>query len=163
VTDTLRSAALAVLAASSSREENAPVTTSDPPTPTSNLPPDERYEALAARAPDLGVLQQARTPAEIDAENRATMARTLGPTKNYTLPSGKRASSLRRLQGKHQRDALRLVGKDQASLPYALIAIATTIDGRAITYEDVLEFELDDVNELMAQVLGGKGSSPSAR
>lgn len=84
------------------------------------------------------------------------------------LPSGRTAKLLRKGKGRHMRDASRAVGKDQGNamaFTLALIAVKTTIDGRGITYEDMLDMDEDDVTALMAaQGAEGKapGSSPPA-
>lgn len=78
-----------------------------------------------------------------------------GPTKTWLLPSGRRATMLRQPKGRHQRDAVRSIGndKDQVSVIYALVAQTTTIDGRAVTYEDVLEMPLQDAGDLQVKLM----------
>lgn len=81
-----------------------------------------------------------------------------GATKRFSLPSGKVAEAPRHLLGRHQRDAMRIVGKDMASLPFAIIAVVTTIDGRRVTYEELLDYPMSDTNALLGEVLGKDGT-----
>lgn len=81
-----------------------------------------------------------------------------GPTKMFMLPSGRTVVALRVLRGRHQRDAMRAVGKDMASLPFALVAVACKIDGQALPYEALLDLPLGDTNMLLGEVLGKEGT-----
>lgn len=70
------------------------------------------------------------------------------------LPSGRKAQILKARKARHQRNALRVAGRDQASVPFALTAELCLIDGQAVTLEDVLELDLDDSLILQAHVFG---------
>lgn len=70
------------------------------------------------------------------------------------LPSGRKAQILKNRKARHQRNALRVAGRDQASVPFALIAELCLIDGQVVTLEDVLELALDDSLILQAYVFG---------
>jgi len=84
-----------------------------------------------------------------------------GPTKAWTLPSGRQAVALRRLKGKHLLAGQRAVGgTDMSGLPYALVAQACRIDGSAITYEDVLEMDVEDVTDLLDKGIPKKAAKP---
>lgn len=82
-----------------------------------------------------------------------------------TLPSGRTAQILKARKARHQRNAQRVAGRDQAAVPFALIAEICLIDHQAVTLEDVLELDLDDALILQAKVFGadeGNGEAAAA-
>lgn len=76
------------------------------------------------------------------------------PPRELVLPSGKKASIDGRITGRHQQRALRMIGKEASTYTFALIAVSCTIDGRALTLEDVLDLDATDVDALQPIVLG---------
>jgi len=81
----------------------------------------------------------------------------------FVLPSGK-VARVRAGKGLDIQRASRIVGDIQKEGPMALVmaiaAIKTTVDGRGITYEDLLEMGEDDVWVLVGKSQMGKGLSP---
>lgn len=70
--------------------------------------------------------------------------------KEITLPSGAVATKLE-FKGKHVRNAQRLADGDQSMALFALISVATLIDGKPILIEDIDEMDGRDVIVLMAE------------
>jgi len=66
-------------------------------------------------------------------------------------------------QGRHSIAAFRVLPQaDQANplaLSMAIAAQVTTIDGRAVTYEDLLDLPLADVNAIQGAMQGGNGGN----
>ena len=69
------------------------------------------------------------------------------------LPSGVKATKVD-FKGKHVREAQRLADGDQSKALFAIIAVATLIDGKKITIEDIDEMDGRDVIHLMAEYQG---------
>lgn len=83
------------------------------------------------------------------------------------LPSGRKARVLRRITGKHIRDAEAIVGPRFASnmqaLNQAIIALCVLVDGQTVRYEDVLEWDSADTWTLYGIGLGkGAPDSPAS-
>ncbi len=81
-----------------------------------------------------------------------------------TLPSGAKAHILKKARGKHVVLAHRMSGNEGGiKFVFGLIAVKATVDGRALTIEDVEEQLEDlDVMYLMAAVQGKDPSSQPA-
>jgi hypothetical protein len=81
----------------------------------------------------------------------------------WTLPSGK-VARMRKGKGKDVIAASRIVGSEMATNPMAIVlagvAVKTTFDGQYVTYEDLLEFDEEDVWELLGKAQMGKALSP---
>jgi len=79
------------------------------------------------------------------------------------LPSGSTAT-VHQAYGRHLKQAGRMAGGEVAQNPmmltFALIAATVTIDGTAVTMEDVDEMPIDDVLALQREVMGGNASLP---
>jgi hypothetical protein len=73
-------------------------------------------------------------------------------TKRWTLPSGKQAV-MRPYKGRDIKRASRMVDmqREPFLLLFALIAIATTIDGSEVTVEDIEDMDGDDVFDLIGK------------
>jgi len=69
-----------------------------------------------------------------------------------TLPSGKKVK-LESGKGYHLLNAQRKA-KTSEEITFALIAELAEIDGQSIVYEDLLEFDLEDVLALQAEISG---------
>jgi len=69
-----------------------------------------------------------------------------------TLPSGKKVK-LESGKGYHLLNAQRKA-KTAEEITFALIAELAEIDGKGIVYEDLLEFDLEDVLALQAEISG---------
>lgn len=90
------------------------------------------------------------------------VAQPAGPprgTREITLPSGALARIIDPVLGRHQRNAVRMIGTDRTNLPYAMIAATTCVDGRDLTMEDVLDMVIADVQVLQIEVMGNGRSS----
>jgi hypothetical protein len=83
--------------------------------------------------------------------------------KTLTLPSGK-AAVVRRGTGDTIMRSARLVGAEDRGNPMALamahLAVKLTLDGRHLTYEEVLELDEDDVYALLGMTQGKGPTSP---
>lgn len=113
-------------------------------------PPDELAPPSTPRLPtDVARDEDGTVPGEPTRD---------GATKTWLLPSGKRATMLRMPRGRHLRAALKVIGadRDQTTIMFALVAQCTTIDGKAITFEDVDEMNLPDVGDLQAKMSNAK-------
>ena len=85
----------------------------------------------------------------------------IADTKTITLPSGATAE-VRKGRGKDLMRAHRAVrGKDDPlAIAFALIAELTSVDGKLIVYEDVLEMGLADVLTLQTEIMGSDFQLP---
>jgi hypothetical protein len=85
-------------------------------------------------------------------------------TRTVTLPS-RRAAVIRAGRGRDLIQAQRAVGRtaESTALLQALVAILCTVDGKELTYEDVLEMPVADVLMLEGEVLGNfpQAASPA--
>ena len=88
---------------------------------------------------------------------------TNGEVRTVTLPSG-RVAAIRKGKGRDLLQAARMAGGagDGMKLTMAIIAMLTTIDGRAMVIEDVEDLDLIDVMKLMGEVVGNATSSLSS-
>ncbi len=76
------------------------------------------------------------------------------PVRTIALPSGASAA-IRKGYGRDLMRAQRVAeGGDATTVVFALIAELAEIDGKRITYDDVLAMELDDVLALQGEVVG---------
>lgn len=66
------------------------------------------------------------------------------------LPSGKTAV-INPFKGKHVREAQKIADNDTSKMLFAMIAVTTTIDGKAIVMEDLDEMDGKDVLTLMKE------------
>jgi hypothetical protein len=93
----------------------------------------------------------------------ATEAREEAEFRTIDLPSGTRAE----VRKGHGRDLMRAqraaAGGDASAVVFALIAELTSLEGRKIVYEDVLEMELADVMALQAEVIDENFDRPPQR
>jgi len=69
------------------------------------------------------------------------------------LPSGAKATKIE-FKGKHVREAQRLSDGDQSKALFAIIAVATLIDGKRVTMEELDEMDGRDIIHLMAEYQG---------
>jgi hypothetical protein len=92
-------------------------------------------------------------------ENQEPYVTAKADTKTITLPSG-RVAEIARLKGKHIREAMRLAGGDESLLSFAMVALATRIDGNPITIEELDEMESEDLLPLLG-ALGNGSSNPT--
>lgn len=69
------------------------------------------------------------------------------------LPSGAKATKVD-FKGKHVREAQRLADGDQSKALFAIIAVATLINDKRITIEEIDEMDGRDVIHLMAEYQG---------
>ena len=72
-----------------------------------------------------------------------------------TLSDG-RTIEVRELKGKHLMMAQQVTAGNSAGLMLALVALGTTIDGKQLIYEDLLEEDAFVVMEIMQVVMGDK-------
>lgn len=70
----------------------------------------------------------------------------------FTLPSGKKVK-LESGKGYHLLNAQRKA-KTSEEIIFALIAELAEVDGQKIVYEDLLEYDLEDVLTLQAEISG---------
>ena len=78
---------------------------------------------------------------------------------SVTLPDG-RTALVEAARGRHLVKAGRMAGSaDPMSIMLGLVAATTTIDGQALTIEDVEDLPLTVLNPLMQKVGGGNGLS----
>ena len=78
-----------------------------------------------------------------------------------TLPSGKKVK-LAPGKGYHLLNAQRKA-KTSEEITFALIAELAEIDGQSVVYEDLLEYDLEDVLALQAEISGKfKSLTPTA-
>jgi hypothetical protein len=73
--------------------------------------------------------------------------------KTIALPSGATAE-IAAFKGYHIREAQKIAGDDTDKMVFALIALTTTIDGRAVTMEDIDEGDGFDAMRLMKEFSG---------
>ena len=78
---------------------------------------------------------------------------------SVTLPDG-RTAVVEPARGRHLVNAGRMAGSaEPMKIMMGLVAATTTIDGQALTIEEVEELPLTMLNPLMSQVGGGNGLS----
>lgn len=82
--------------------------------------------------------------------------------KEITLPVSKKVATLRRPTGRDVVEAERILGKDGGERAYnlALLSRVTILDGKGLTYEDLLDLDAEDIHELGATDLGFTESQP---
>lgn len=87
-----------------------------------------------------------------------------GDRNEIELPTGSKASILKKWKGKHVLQASRAAGgmADQMRFVFGIIAVKTLIDGAAITIEDIDEMDGDDVMKLIGAAMGNGNTSSSA-
>lgn len=80
---------------------------------------------------------------------------------DITLPSGKVATITRKMKGRDMVQAEQVVPDDKAKMArsFAMIAPVVKIDGKQLVMEDFLEFEFDDIADI---VEAAQGNSPSS-
>lgn len=79
------------------------------------------------------------------------------------LPSGAKAT-VREGKGRDLLHATRMAGgpNDPMRMVFGLVASLVTVDGRALTLEDVEDMSLPDVLKLQQEVMGNVGSLPGS-
>lgn len=83
-------------------------------------------------------------------------------SREVDLPSGAKAL-IRDGKGRDLLAATRMAGgpNDPMRMVFGLLASLVTIDGRALTIEDVEDLPLPDVLKLQGEVMGNAGSLPA--
>jgi hypothetical protein len=78
--------------------------------------------------------------------------------REHTLTSGVKVQVLTHGKGKHLRQASRIAGPgtDQMTFSMAMVAVKALVEGKAVTLEDLLEMDDNDVLEMIGIVMGGK-------
>lgn len=80
----------------------------------------------------------------------ATSPAAPAAAKNVKLSGTNRAAVIRTFLGKDIREAQRVADGDSSKIMFAIIAITTTIEGEAVTMEELDEMDGFDVMDLMA-------------
>ena len=79
-----------------------------------------------------------------------------------TLSDGRRAT-IRRGKGRDLLAAARMAGgQEPMAIAFGLVARLVTIEGQALTIEDVEDMDLGDVTALQGRVMGNAASLPAA-
>lgn len=83
---------------------------------------------------------------------------TAGAPERYELelPSGRKATVLKKANGRHIERASRMAGDGAGAmrLSMSMVAVKAQVDGKDLTLEDVLELEDHDVFALIGAVMG---------
>jgi len=85
----------------------------------------------------------------------------MGARRKLTLPSG-RVAAIRTGKGRDLMHAHRAVqgNSDPTAIVFALVATLCEVEGKPVTYEEVLEMDLQDVLALQSEVMGANFQSP---
>ncbi|MBF0481267.1 MAG: hypothetical protein HQK81_06125 [Desulfovibrionaceae bacterium] len=111
-------------------------------------------EGLAAGLGGLGIDQSVADPGFYPASPAPAPAPAPPAANTVTLSDG-RVAVFKKGKGLDLLNATRAVANDSSALMFALVAGLTTIDGKSLPYEELLEMDLPDVMELLAKVSGG--------
>lgn len=57
-------------------------------------------------------------------------------------------------KGRHMLQAQKQAGRDNARIPYFLVAAVTDIEGAAVRFDDLMDMNLEDVSILLQAVTG---------